>query len=159
MTREYARCPRGDRANDSVPRNRGTVVTMLGAMTCEGMFAVMTVEGATDTDVFETYVKCVLMPKLDRGDIVVLDNLGAHRTQRVRELFAGSGVRVKYLPPYSPDLNPIELAWAKLKQQLKGAKARTHDALNAAIADAMTTISPEDARAWITHCGYAISAQ
>ncbi|MDD5308051.1 MAG: IS630 family transposase [Deltaproteobacteria bacterium] len=157
MTREYARSPRGERADDKVPRNRGTVITMLGALTCEGMKAMMTVEGATTTEVFETYVKCVLLPSLDPGDVVVLDNLGAHRAGSVRHLFREAGVRLKYLPPYSPDLNPIEMAWAKLKQYLKEAKARTHDALCEATRVGMETISSSDAENWLRHCGYALA--
>ena len=125
MTREYARAPRGERAHGTVPRNAGTVTTMIGALDLWGVRAMMTVEGATDAEVFETFVERVLAKKLRQGDIVVLDNVGAHRTERVRELIRAAGASVLYLPPYSPDMNPIELCWSKLKGLLRELGART----------------------------------
>src|SRR5512133_1721299 len=155
MTREYARAPRGERAHGSVPRNRGEVTTMLGALDIRGVRAMMTVEGATDGEVFETFLERVLLRKLKPGDIVVLDNVGAHRTADVRRLIEAAGARVLYLPPYSPDLNPIELCWAKLKGILKEFGARTRDALDDAIRRAMDLINGADAAAWFAHCGYS----
>jgi len=159
MTREYARAPCGERAHGSVPRNRGEVTTMLGALDVRGVRAMMTVEGATDAEVFETFLVRVLVPKLRPGDIVVLDNVGAHRTAEVRRLIQVSGARVVYLPPYSPDLNPIELCWAKLKAHLREFGARTRAALDHAIKRAMDLIGADDASAWFTHCGYEAHAK
>jgi len=155
MTRDFARAPRGERARGYVPRNRGEVTTMLGALDIHGVRAMMTVEGATDAEVFETFLERVLLRKLKPGDIVVLDNLGAHRTEDVRRLIEAAGARVLYLPPYSPDLNPIELCWAKLKGLLKEFGARTREALDDAIRRAMDLIDASDAQAWFGHCGYA----
>jgi transposase len=155
MTRDYARAPRGERVHGAVPRNRGEVTTMLGALGVDGVRAMMTVEGATDGEVFETFLERVLLRKLKTGDIVVLDNVGAHRTADVRRLIEAAGARVLYLPPYSPDLNPIELCWAKLKALLKEFGARTREALDDAIRRAMDLIDGSDALAWFGHCGYA----
>ncbi len=155
MTREYARAPRGERAHGAVPRNAGTITTMIGALDVSGVRAMMTVEGATDGEVFETFLERVLLRKLKPGDIVVLDNVGAHRTADVRRLIEAGGARVLYLPPYSPDLNPIELCWSKLKALLKEFGARTREALDDAIRRAMDLIDGSDAAAWFGHCGYA----
>ncbi len=155
MTREYARAPRGERAHGTVPRNAGTVTTMIGALDLNGVRAMMTVEGATDAEVFETFLERVLLRKLKPGDIVVLDNVGAHKTANVRRLIYAAGARVLYLPPYSPDLNPIELAWSKLKALLREFGARTRDALDEAIRRAMDLIDGADAAAWFRHCGYS----
>lgn len=154
MTREYARAPRGERAHGSIPRNAGTVTTMIGALDVKGVRAMMTDEGATDGEVFETFLQRVLFRKLKPGDIVVLDNVGAHRTANVRRLIRAAGARVLYLPPYSPDLNPIELCWSKLEALLRDFGARTRDALDDAICRAMDLIDPGDAAAWFEHCGY-----
>ncbi len=158
MTRDYARSPRGERALGSVPRNAGTVTTMIGALDVTGVRAMMTIEGATDGEVFETFLERVLVRKLRPGDIVVLDNVGAHKTPNVRRLIAAAGASVLYLPPYSPDLNPIELCWSKLKAILKELGARTHDALDAAIRRAMDLIGRSDAVGWFKHCGYQAHA-
>jgi transposase len=152
MTRDYGRAPRGHRVHGSVPRNCGEVTTMIGALDVRGMRGMMTVEGGTDADVFEAFVEQLLIPKLRPGDIVVLDNVGAHN--RVRQLVEAAGARLLFLPPYSPDLNPIELGWSKLKGVLKDFGARTRDALDVAIRRAMDLIGADDARAWFTHCGY-----
>lgn len=159
MTREYAWTPVGERAVDMVPRNRGTVTTMLGAMDCQGVRALMTVEGATDADVFEVFVKDVLVPKLKAEDIVVMDNVGAHKPEGILALIRASGARVLFLPPYSPDLNPIELLWARFKQVLKDFGARTREALEEAISNAIDFIGPGDARGWFSHCGYDVQAK
>jgi len=155
MTRAYARAPRGERARGVVPRNAGTVTTMIGALDMMGVRAMMTIEGATDAEVFETFLERLLLRKLKPGDIVVLDNVGAHRTAEVRRLIHGAGAHVLYLPPYSPDLNPIELCWSKLKALLREFGARTHDALDDAIRRAMDLIDRSDASAWFGHCGYS----
>jgi transposase len=156
MTREYARAPRGERAHGSVPRNAGTVTTMIGALDVSGVRAMMTVEGATDEEVFAAFIQRVLARKLRPGDIVILDNVGAHRTQHVRTVIEATGASVLYLPPYSPDLNPIELCWSKLKAFLREFAARTREALDEAIRRAMDLIDTHDAAAWFRHCGYQI---
>ena len=156
MTRLYGRAPRGQRVVGSVPQNYGQNITMLAALSATGVEAVMTVEGATDGDVFRTYVRRVLAPTLSKGDIVVLDNLGAHKVEGVREVIEARGARLIYLPPYSPDLNPIERCWSKIKTALRAAKARTREALEVAISQALATVTELVARAWFKHCGYAL---
>jgi transposase len=156
MTRDRARAPRGERAVDTAPRNRGTVVSMVGSLSIDGMGPMMTIEGGTSGDVFLMYVERCLAPVLQPGDIVVLDNVGAHRDNRVRAAVEATGARLKFQPAYSPDLNPIELAWSKLKAILKGAKARTHEALNRAIVQAIELIDfHDDAPAWFRCCGWS----
>lgn len=154
MTRDYARSESGERAHDKVPRNRGDVTSMLGALSLQGLTAMMTVDGGTSADVFLVFVEQVLLPTLTPGAIVVMDNAGAHKAAPVLEAFAAAEVEVRFLPPYSPELNPIELAWAKLKRLLKDAKARTREALEAAIGAILDAITPFDAGGWFRHCGY-----
>lgn len=156
MTRLFGRAPAGERVVGSVPRNYGPNVTMLGALSLQGLQAVMTVNGATDADVFRTYVKQVLGPTLIPGDIVVMDNLQAHKAVGVQQASARRGARLVYLPPYSPDLSPIEPCWSKVKTALRQAKARTRAALDTAIADVMVTVSLTDARGCFKHCGYSL---
>jgi transposase len=156
MTRLFGRAPAGERVVGSVPQNYGPNVTMLGALGLQGLQAVMTVNGATDADVFRTYVKQVLGPTLIPGDIVVMDNLQAHKAVGVQQALARRGARLVYLPPYSPDLSPIEPCWSKVKTALRQAKARTREALDTAIADVMVTVSLTDAWGWFKHCGYSL---
>ena len=156
MTRLWGRAPKGQRVVGSVPQNWGSNITLLAALSASGVSATMTVEGATDTDIFCAYVGQVLSPTLSEGDIVVMDNLSAHKAQKVRELIEAKGARLVYLPPYSPDLNPIERCWSKIKTYLRAAKARTSERLNEAIKQAFETITESDARAWFKHCGYAL---
>jgi transposase len=156
MTRLYGRAPTGERVMASVPQNYGQSVTVLGALGAHGLQAVMTVEGATDTEVFRTYVKRVLGPTLTPGDIVVMDNLQAHKVVGIQQAIARRGAQLVYLPPYSPDLSPIEACWSKLKTALRTAKARTRDVLDAAIKAALPTITAVDAHGWFRHCGYAL---
>ena len=120
------------------------------------MEAVMTVESATDGDVFLAYLEQGLCPKLKAGDVVVMDNLSAHKVKGVGELLAARGAELLYLPPYSPDFNPLEKAGAKLKPLLRAAQARTAEALDQAITEALTTITAENAAAWFRHCGYRV---
>ena len=160
MTRLYARAPRGERAYAKVPRNRGVNTTLLASMSLEGMGPCLTVEGATTKAVFEAYVERVLVPSLRPGQmVVILDNLGAHRGQRVRELIEERGCSLLYLPPYSPDFSPIEEAFSKLKALLRKAKAPTRVALVEAIGRALEAISTQDARGFFGHCGYLLGAQ
>lgn len=156
MTRLYGRAPRGERVVGSAPQNYGENVTMLGALSATGLSALMTVGGATDGEVFTAFVREVLAPTLSAGDIVVLDNLGAHRSAAAREAVEARGARLVFLPPYSPDYNPIERCWSKIKTALRAARARTREALEAAIKQAVATITESDARAWFKHCGYVL---
>jgi transposase len=156
LTRRYGRAPRGERALGSAPQNYGQNVTILGALSCTGLEAVMTVEGATDADVFRADVREVLCPTLRQGDIVIADNLSAPKAAGVQEAIAAPGARRLYLPPYSPDLNPIERCWAKIKTFLRAAKARTREALDAAVTRALATVTASDARAWFAHSGYVL---
>jgi transposase len=156
MTRLYGRAPRGKRVIGSIPQNYGANITLLGALGVEGLRAVMTVEGATDADVFRAYVKQVLGPTLAPGDIVVLDNLSAHKATGIQQALARRRARLLYWPPYSPDLSPMELCVSKIKTALRAAKARTREALERAIQKAMGTVTATDAWNWFKHCGYAL---
>ena len=156
MTRLYGRAPRGERVVGSAPQNYGPNVTLLGALSCPGREAVMVIEGATDSDVFRAYVHEVLCPTLREGDLVIADNLSAHKAAGVQETIAATGARLLYLPPYSPDLNPIEQCWSKIKAFLRAAKARTREALDMAVASALATVTESDARAWFAHSGYVL---
>lgn len=129
---------------------------MLAALTLQGVLASMTIESPTDGDVFLAFVEHVLGPKLEPGHIVVLDNLGAHKVEGVRQMIESRGAQLLYLPPYSPDFNPIEQAWSKLKQLLRGVKARVLDQLEPAIARAIDAITPQNAQAFFHHCGYGV---
>ena len=156
MTRLWGRAPKGERIAETRPEGHWQVLTTLGAMSLEGMVATMTVESATDGDVFEAFLGQVLCPKLQASDVVVMDNLSVHKADRVRELIEGAGARLLYLPPYSPDLNPIEKAWSKFKQFLRSAKARTREALDLAVTEALKAITADNAVAWFRHCGYGL---
>lgn len=127
-------------------------MTILGAMSLDGMVATMTIEEATDADIFLAFVEQVLCPALKQGDLVVMDNLSSHKVPAVRAWIERAGAQLLFLPPYSPDLNPIEKAWAKLKQLLRSAQARTKEMLEQAIADAIKLITPENANAWFRLC-------
>ncbi len=127
-------------------------MTILGAMSLHGMIATMTIEEATDADIFLAFVEQVLCPALKQGDLVVMDNLSSHKVPEVRAWIESTGARLLYLPPYSPDLNPIEKAWAKLKQLLRSAQARTTDALEQTIADSLKLITADNAKAWFRLC-------
>ena len=154
MTRLYARSRRGARAFGSAPRNWGENVTILSALCLRGPLASMYLPGAADGPVFLTYLKKVLVPKLWKGAVVVMDNLGAHKVKGVQTLLESVGARLVYLPPYSPDFNPIELAWSKFKNHLRRLGARTRRALARAIRTGLATITPNDARGFFRHCGY-----
>lgn len=157
MTRLYGRAPRGDRVVGSVPQNYGENITMLASLGLTGLGAMMTVNGATDGDVFKVYAEEVLCPGLRRGDIVVMDNLGAHKVSGIREAIERRGAKLIYLPPYSPDWSPIEKCWSKIKSVLRGIGARTRETLEAAIKQAIGTITESDALAWFAHCGYPLN--
>lgn len=157
MTRLYGRAPRGQRAVGSVPINYGENLTIIGAIGTGGLDALMTVDGATDGEIFRVYVGEVLCPTLRPGDIVLMDNLGAHKVRGIREAIEGRGAKLIYLPPYSPDLSPIERCWSKIKTVLRAKGARTRRALERAIKEAIETITESDALAWFAHCGYRLN--
>jgi transposase len=129
---------------------------MLAALTLEGLQAPMTIESATDGDVFLAYLEQVLCPRLRPGQVVIMDNLAAHKVAGVRERIEATGASLVYLPPYSPDFNPIEQAWSKVKQLLRSAKARTLEALEPAVANALAAVTRQNASAWFSHCGYGL---
>jgi transposase len=155
-----ARAPGGERAYGRAPRNRGkNTTTLLASMGAEGMGPCVAVEGATTAKVFEAYVAQVLAPSLGPGRVVVMDNLGAHKGERVRELLESRGCELLFLPPYSPDFSPIEEAFSKVKARLRREKARTKEALIGAIGRALGAVSGRDAKGWFTHCGYPLRGQ
>ena len=155
----YAWAKKGQRAYCSVPRNRGANTTVLSSMSAGGMGPSLTVEGATTSAVFEAYVEQVLAPTLRRGQVVVMDNLSAHKGERVRELIEERGCELIYLPSYSPDLNPIEEAFSKIKGLVRKAEARTREALVEAIGSALCAVTAKDARGFFEHCGYRMPVQ
>lgn len=154
MTPLRGRAPRGTRLEESVPRNRGTVTTMIAALTLAGMSALMTITGGTSGEVFRVYAEQVLAPELRHGDIVILDNLAAHKVDAVREAIEAAGASIKFLPPYSPDFSPIELGWSKVKNRMRAEKPRSRDELDDAFVIAADHISPQDAAGYFSHCGY-----
>ena len=155
----YAWSRRGERALARVPRNWGANVTLLASMSAEGMGRCLAVEGATTRGVFEAYLERVLAPSLRPGQVVVMDNLSAHKGGRVREIVEGAGCELLYLPPYSPDLNPIEEAFAKLKGRLRAAAARSREALIEAMGAALDATTASDAHGFFGNCGYRAPAQ
>lgn len=156
MIRRYARAQGGQRAVGDAPAGHWRRLTLLGALGVNGVVAMMTIPRATDTEVFLAFVQQVLLPALatHRHPIVVMDRLGAHRSPRVLEAFAQAGVEVRFLPAYSPDFNPIEPCWSKVKTALQTAAARTLEALDEVFPGVLDTISPSDAQGWFRHCGY-----
>ncbi|MGA9128170.1 MAG: IS630 family transposase [Terracidiphilus sp.] len=148
MTRLYARGLGGARIHEGTPDGRWKILTILGAMSTRGMIATMTIEEATDREIFLAYLDEVLCPQLKTGDVVVMDNLSSHKVNGVRQRIEKCGATLLYLPPYSPDLNPIEKVWSKLKLLLRSAKARSKEALDQAIAELLPLITAEDAKAW-----------
>ena len=158
MARLYGRSPRGTRACASAPFGHWTRVTVLGALGAGGIVGAMGVEAATGAEVFHAYLDRVLLPELRRtrpDAVLVMDNLAAHKAPRVRALLDRSGFGYRYLPAYSPDLNPIEPAWAKVKAELRRVAARTADALHGALGPALASVTPQDAAGFFRHCGYS----
>jgi transposase len=155
----YGYAPKGERLRLSVPRTRGRNTTLLASMTIEGMGPSLAVEGATTAGVFEAYIEKVLLANLRAGQIVVMDNLGAHRPKRIRELIEGRGCELIYLPAYSPDYNPIEEAFSKIKGLLRRAAARSKGALVEAMGVALSEVSAADAWGFFEHAGYRPSVQ
>jgi len=159
MTPRYGWAPSGVRAMGSAPRNHGPNVTLVTTMSLAGLGPAMVIDGPMTRLAFEAYLVQVLVPTLRPGQILVLDNLSAHTSQRTRTLIEAAGCTLRFLPPYSPDFSPIEWAFSKLKTWLRQAAARTSEALDAAIVAGLDQISPADARGWFTGCGYDVPSQ
>lgn len=157
LTRQYARALGGARSTEAVPRNYGQSTSMIATLGLNGVEAPMLIEGSVDTLVFNAYCEQVLRPTLKIGDVIVLDNLGAHRASRIEEIAASCGAQILWLPPYSPDFSPIELMWSKVKAYLRKVKARTQEELEKAFAEALKTITVRDCLNWFRHCGYEVT--
>jgi transposase len=156
LTRLRGRALRGQRVHACRPQGHWLTTTMISSIRVDGSTACMTVEGATDTEVFRAYVSQVLCPTLHPGDVVVMDNLSPHKSDPTLALIQQRGAQVLFLPAYSPDLNPIENMWSKVKSALRSAEARTEAALTQAIASALASVTRQDAINWFAHCGYSI---
>lgn len=156
LTRLCGRALKGQRVLGQRPQGHWQTTTILAALRLDGSVAGMTIEGATDTEVFQAYVRCVLVPTLRPGDMVILDNLSPHKNEPTLALVRQAGAEVLFLPAYSPDLNPIEKMWSKVKNSLRGAEARTESTLLEAIAAALGSITRQDAINWFAACGYSI---
>lgn len=156
MTRLRGRAPRGERLIDKTPHGHWKTTTLIAALGIGGMRCSTVVDGAVNGDVFEAFVEQVLVPELQSGDVVIMDNLSSHKRQRIRELIEGTGARLVFLPPYSPDLNPIELIFAKVKQLLRSLACRTRDALWKTMQSVLDQVTPADAfksynrKSWMT---------
>ena len=159
LTPLYSRAPKGQRAIDHVPRNRGKNTTLIASLSLDGLGASMIMEGAANGAAFEAYVEHILIPSLHQGQVVVMDNLRVHKSARVRQLIEDQDCQVLFLPAYSPDFSPIEEAFSKIKTFLRRTKARTREALEEAIAQALLTVTSQDARGWFTHDGYLPSSE
>jgi transposase len=158
MTRRYARAPRGKLPYGYVPRTYGRSITLIAPLSLAGIGAVMTLEGAAHAAAFEVYVRELFAPTLTEGQIVVIDNVTIHESAETRRLIEARSCELRFLPPYSSDFCPVDLAFAKIKEYLRGVGARTPDGLLAAVAEAVDTITPEDAAGYFRHCGYLPAA-
>jgi transposase len=154
MTRRYGRAARGERVAEGTPAGHWRTLTVLGAIRMSGWVATMTIQAATHGEIFVAYLEQVLCPQLQPGDIVVMDNLSPHKLGGVRNLIEQTGAELWYLPPYSPDFNPIEKCWSQVKQLLRAAKARSLDTLEPAVAQALAAVTPLNVQACFRHCGY-----
>lgn len=157
MTRLRGRAPRGERVTESVPRNYGPQTSLIGTLSLTGITAVMTLEGAVDTDAFNAYLEQVLRPTIKSGDVLVLDNLSAHHASRIEEVAEECGAEVIWLSPYSPDFSPIEMMWSKIKSAMRAAKARTREELERAFQAALELVTESDCLGWFSHCGYQVT--
>lgn len=156
MTRLRGRAPRGRRLLAKAPHGHWRTTTMISSVRLDGSTACMTIEGATDTAVFQAYVREILGPSLRPGDIVIMDNLGPHKNEQTLALITAAGATARFLPAYSPDLNPIEMMWSKVKALLRASEARTAEQLQRAIAAALGQVRAQDAVGWFAACGYSI---
>lgn len=156
LTRLYGWAPRSERVVEPIPAKRGYNLTTVATIGLSGVLTAMSFEGAMTGEWFRAYVSQALAPTLQAGDIVVMDNLRAHKVSGIMDLIQARGAEVLFLPPYSPELNPIELCWSKVKAALRKAKARTREALQQAWADALHAVSPDDIAHWFAHRGYCV---
>jgi transposase len=156
MTRRYGRALNGARVEEGVPAGRWRTLTVLGAVSISGWVATMSIEAPTDGEVFLAYLDHVLCPQLKPGQLVVMDNLGAHKVDGVRERIEQTGASLCYLPPYSPDFNPIEKCWAQVKQRLRTLKSRSVVALQHALPEALATLKSDNTANYFRHCGYGL---
>ena len=156
MTRLRGRAPRGERLIDKSPHGHWKTTTLIAALGIEGMRCSTVVDGAVNADVFEAFVEQVLVPQLRPGDVVIMDNLSSHKRARTRELIEAAGAALEYLPPYSPDLNPIEMVFAKVKGLLRSLAARTRQALWDAMQSVLDQVTASDAINCFGHCGYTL---
>lgn len=156
MTRLRGRAPRGERLIDKTPHGHWKTTTLIAALGITGMRCSTVVDGAVNGDVFEAFVEQVLVHELRRGDVVIMDNLSSHKRERVRTLIEDAGARLVFLPPYSPDLNPIEQLFSKIKQMLRSLACRTRDALWRTMQSVLDQVTPNDARNCYKHCGYTL---
>jgi transposase len=157
MTRSRGRGRRGQRVRDHAPHGHWHTTTMIGSIRFDGTVSCMAIDGSATREVFRAYVKHILGPTLRHGDVVVVDNLSVHKDAESREIIESFGANLAFLPPYSPDFNPIEKMWSKVKTNLRSAKARTHPGLISAIGEALSKITASDARGYFFSCGYATS--
>ena len=156
MTRLRGRALRGQRVIDKTPHGHWKTTTLIAALGIEGMRCSTVVDGAVNGSVFEAFVKHVLVPELRDGDIVIMDNLSSHKSDRIRALIESAGARLQFLPPYSPDLNPIEMIFSKVKQALRSMACRTRDALWDAMQGVLDRVTSSDAINCFKHCGYSL---
>ena len=156
MTRLRGRAPRGERLIDKTPHGHWKTTTLIAALGISGVRCSTVVDGAVNGDAFEAFIAQVLVPKLRSGDVVIMDNLSSHKRVRTRELIEAAGAHLVFLPPYSPDLNPIEMIFAKVKQLLRSLACRTREALWAAMQSVLDQVSPTDAANCYKHCGYTL---
>lgn len=156
LVRRYARGPRGDRVIDHAPWGHWEMHTVIAGLRPEGLVGAAVLEGAMDTDSFAAYVDQILIPALRPGDTVILDNLLVHKDRRAADAIRQTGANLRFLPPYSPDFNPIELAFAKLKAFLRATRPRTFDAVCTRVGEALKLYSPAECAAYVRHCGYSL---
>jgi transposase len=154
MTRLYGRSFQGERCYDSAPNGHWATVTILSSIRLDGKTESVVFDGAVDRKMFDEYVKSILAPALRPGDIVIMDNLSVHQSQNADEAIKKKQAEIMFLPAYSPDLNPIEKMWSKIKQILRGIKARNHEALFSGVGKALSLVSANDAQGWFKSCGY-----
>jgi transposase len=154
MTRAYGRAARGERVGESVPRNHGKGVTLIGSLGLRGLLAPLSLEGAVDTVAFDAYLNQVLVSQLRPSDILLLDNLPVHQASQVEQAVRQVKAEVLWLPAYSPDFSPIENCWSKVKTLVRGRRPRTPKELNVALRAALEAVTLDDIDGWFTHCGY-----
>jgi transposase len=156
MTRLYGRIVGGFRLHESTPGAHWNTTSIISSIRIDGKTECMTIEGATDADVFRTYIDHILCPTLRQNDVVIMDNLSSHKVSGIKESIESTGAILLYLPPYSPDLNPIEKMWSKMKAQIRKVKPRTSEETENAVASALKNVSSADAKGWFASCGYVL---